>query len=559
MTLFDNRTVVNTAAAAGDWTSVKNPTGGGLPTFGDFPSDPNPVFGSNCVGIPVNVESAGGYVASGTLNFTTNPEIIYAWILPLGVIDTFANGGIHIILHDGTNTIGFNIGGSDKSAFRHEGESNQWQCMVLDTSLIPTQFTTANTIPYAGNLASLNLGAITGIGAGATCLAKAKGGNENTFFDIIRRGRGGITLIEGEATNPGTFLSASNLDASNEFASGIIRDLGAGLYGIQGKITIGSSSVNTYFKETNAVINFESRYVNTSSYAIEYHGTNSNTDSSSITLGTKVGTGDTATGKDGVTFIANPIPLSASTVEPSASFFVSSSTEEFFAYGTTVRGFQGGVTLSRSDPSGSTHEWIGNDIVNSNQADVGYSIVRNSTFNDYGYASGSALLWDSQSINIKNSSFTGNTFAIQFLVDSTGSAANEFDNLTFSQNTFDLLNASNFDVTASIVGGTSGLTVLNEGTSTTLQVAQSTVTLTGLYSGSEVRVYDVDTGIEINGVEDVGVTGEFSFTDDVGNTVYIVIHAITYEYILIDNYVVPSSNTSIPIEQVFDRNYNNPV
>ena len=79
-----------------------------------------------------------------------------------------------------------------------------------------------------------------------------------------------------------------------------------------------------------------------------------------------------------------------------------------------------------------------------------------------------------------------------------------------------------------------------------------------MVSASEVRVYDKDTGGTVAGIENVGDTGIFSFNYAAGATVYIVIHAVEYVYILIDNYVIPNTDTELPIDQTFDRNYDNP-
>lgn len=85
------------------------------------------------------------------------------------------------------------------------------------------------------------------------------------------------------------------------------------------------------------------------------------------------------------------------------------------------------------------------------------------------------------------------------------------------------------------------------------------VTLTGLIASpaTEVRVYDTGTTTEIDGQENV-VSGSFTFTADATQFVDIVIHNVEYEYIKIENYDVPSTDASIPIQQQFDRNYNNP-
>jgi hypothetical protein len=122
-----------------------------------------------------------------------------------------------------------------------------------------------------------------------------------------------------------------------------------------------------------------------------------------------------------------------------------------------------------------------------------------------------------------------------------------------------LFNNSGGSVTASVVGGGTAPTVRNSSGSATLVIAQTEVTLTGLTSGSEVRVYDSDTEAEIDGVEDVGPTGQFVFTDSAGNNVFIVIHDITQIYILIEDFTIPVTAVSLPISQEFDRNYENPA
>jgi hypothetical protein len=83
----------------------------------------------------------------------------------------------------------------------------------------------------------------------------------------------------------------------------------------------------------------------------------------------------------------------------------------------------------------------------------------------------------------------------------------------------------------------------------------SVVTLSGLISNSEIRIYEAGTTIEVAGIESSGTT----FVDasiDV-DSVDITIVSIQYEIIKIKG-VDTTSNVSIPIQQRFDRNYRNP-
>jgi hypothetical protein len=90
-----------------------------------------------------------------------------------------------------------------------------------------------------------------------------------------------------------------------------------------------------------------------------------------------------------------------------------------------------------------------------------------------------------------------------------------------------------------------------------------TVTLTGLKDNTEVRVYESGTLNELDGIENV-INGDidnryFSFSLQSGIIVDIVIHNLLYEYQRINNYEIPTSNSELPIQQRFDRNYKNEV
>jgi hypothetical protein len=96
-------------------------------------------------------------------------------------------------------------------------------------------------------------------------------------------------------------------------------------------------------------------------------------------------------------------------------------------------------------------------------------------------------------------------------------------------------------------GSPPGATIINNLTS---------VTLTGLQTNTEVRIYETGTTNEIDGVENSGTS--FTFQADATEFVDIVVHHKEYIHIRIENYDVPNTDTTLPIEQEFDRNYNNP-
>jgi hypothetical protein len=117
-------------------------------------------------------------------------------------------------------------------------------------------------------------------------------------------------------------------------------------------------------------------------------------------------------------------------------------------------------------------------------------------------------------------------------------------------------NSTGAAVTINISGG-SVPSIRNSNGSTTSVVATTQVTLTGLVNNTEVRVYTQGTTTELAGQENV-TTGTFSFSLSSGTIVDIRVFAVAYEPADILNFTVPASDTSIPVQQRFDRNYENP-
>lgn len=149
-------------------------------------------------------------------------------------------------------------------------------------------------------------------------------------------------------------------------------------------------------------------------------------------------------------------------------------------------------------------------------------------------------------INTGSFTFTGNT---------TTGFGNNNTSASF------LFNNSGGPITMSIVGGDT-ITYRNGPGASTLVINNIAVTVTGLKDNTEVRVYLTGTETELAGTESAldGTTDDrfFTFSLTAGTIVDIVIISITYANIRIDEYTVPASDSSIPINQVIDRNYNNP-
>lgn len=85
-----------------------------------------------------------------------------------------------------------------------------------------------------------------------------------------------------------------------------------------------------------------------------------------------------------------------------------------------------------------------------------------------------------------------------------------------------------------------------------------TLSLTNLVVGSEVRIYLHNTTTEITGIENSSTTFNYEYQYEAGVYVDIVVMNMGYLYYRINNILLESTDTTIPIQQIADRNYLNP-
>ncbi len=126
-----------------------------------------------------------------------------------------------------------------------------------------------------------------------------------------------------------------------------------------------------------------------------------------------------------------------------------------------------------------------------------------------------------------------------------------------------IFNNSGKDLYISILGSGDTPTSRSAGGLTTTVVAgQITLTLTNIVSGSEVAIVSQSNNRELIAAQESIDTGEdFTFTRTyVGydEQVDIIVHALDYQY-SIQSTTLTNSNQSIQINQIFDRNYDNPT
>jgi len=127
--------------------------------------------------------------------------------------NSFANGGVQITIGDGTNDIGYDVGGNDAVGL---ALPPFFQCYKLDVSVIvatPGSFAT-----YAGSEASLAQTTITRVGYGSLHLAKAVGSTDNVWIDrimYVANGSYALRINGGTSGTPETMADVQGDDVTN--------------------------------------------------------------------------------------------------------------------------------------------------------------------------------------------------------------------------------------------------------------------------------------------------------------------------------------------------------
>jgi len=452
VTVTDTRTTVSEADSTSGWTATDGPS--------LFTSNPYPIENTGSLGMQVSNETQDLYYGISSLDMSSG-ILTYVWTLPQGIMDTTANGGVGVLFYDGSNRIAYHIAGSDKAGFRYDSTGVTWQCQIIDTGNLPSNYTAR-----AGSESSLDWSAITGIGAMYKTLVKSVGGVENCFTDVIRYGNNGLT-VTGTVTTT-LFDEIATADKSNATgkAYGICRKLGAGLYGLQGPITFGDNSGTgaSTLTDTNTTVVFEDRSLGTDKYWFKVVG--NSTGSTTFRMGTLVGTEH---GTDGCTFIC-PSGVGA-------SFTANDSDLQYLKlYGCVFRGFNQGFDLSTDATNGPNHEIYDCSFVGCAQIDIGKTKFKNNNIISTTDATGGLLISSTTSLtNVSGLSFTSDGTGHAIYITATGTYT--FTDFSYSgygsTGTTDAVvyNNSGGAVTINVVGGTSPTYRNGSGASTTINNA----------------------------------------------------------------------------------------
>lgn len=499
-------------------------------------------------------------IATGQVYFTVGTAIdlsdtlVYVWSNNFaqhgGWEDAQPPNALH--LGDGTNSISFKIAGSDRKVFSHlAGQDWNWDCLVLDGSQAATMDTNGLTVARAGSFGALALTAITNIGSDFTTQSKGIGGGINVAVDIIRYGNDGLQITGGTTSDRGLFSQIVTEDSSTATlkAHGIIRELATGLYSCQGPLNFGDATTATesWFDDSGRVLSFENRNISNDKYYIRVRGHTSAT---------------------------NFFRLNNTTITTAGPFvrcdFNGGNVDTLTITNNTFTGLGNAITFSNlADATG--HTVTGNVFTSCGQIDPGDVTFQDNTIsNSTAGATGAVLLDADGTANWQDLAFVGGT-GIGHGVYITATGTYSFNGLSFTgfgaDGTTDaaVYNNSGGAVTINVSGGGDTPTVLNGTSASTTVNNNINVTLTGLRDNTEVRVLDNTTGAFLAGIEDAttGTTDDRSFTFSLSAGVVVDIAIFNVNFVLPPNnrivdFTIPTTDASIPISQIRDRNYVNP-
>lgn len=458
--------------------------------------------------------------------------------------------------------------------YGQENYPGGWVRMAVDPRVLPT---------FSG--ASYDPSNITHVGVCSTILIAKP--NDAVFVDAIDIGSG--LRVFGDGDTEDAFTEIYNISESDTNAYGVMESLDANntVYNLTGKIKIGDASGTnaTSFTGTNSIIIMGSpQHINSTNsdftisldkdyQEILFEGNTTNP--TDIQFGIAAGGGDDTRGRNGVIFLGNndyDITMDFNDGEVDSLYF----------YGCTIRNFDANSASSTSFTqtwtASGNHGFFGSvmDECRTLNPDSGVTI-RNSTFLNHNYLGGvvpqgalefnSTTPPDDQIIDIKNCSFIANDYGISH----TESGTYTYDNLSFSDNTFDIYFSGSPGGEDLVINATNGtLTTLTATTGdpgdTVTVTATVTLTITGFVDNSELyarNATDATIGI-VERFNEESVVGDYEYVyNDPGSQIDLFIMKnqtsptdTGYQWLSIRDFTLPNTAQTLQIFQIIERNSN---
>jgi len=384
LTITTDLTRITDAETLTGWSSYGAGGAGAQALEPDFFSQ-----GANCISRGVSGAVIKGMCfdigAGNVLNFSTthSGKLVFIWMRTStpGLCETRANGGIRIVLGSGATAPGDAIG--VWSAWYVAGKdtiagTDGWKCYVIDPNL-PASTT------FGGGV---DLTAIRWFGGVQRSTGTAKG--QNFGVDAVGYGFGELRARGTNTTVGAGFKEMADADfgtIANRYGIMIVKE---GIIYVQGRLVLGDNvSTNpTEFTSQNEILAWnrptyydgtrerdclkDARPDGTPYFGIYRVGNATN--NTDVTVGVKVGSGDTASGRSGGTFVGSRIRTDLNGQSGTVK-----ATSVFKAYGAQFIRFRGGFDLTSNV---ATDEWHGGSVSTSSTFQSGKVKVRNTSFID---------------------------------------------------------------------------------------------------------------------------------------------------------------------------------
>jgi hypothetical protein len=416
--------------------------------------------GTGACSIKVSNQGIALAYATSSLDLSASGTHVYIWVNMLagGLMATRASNGLCIILSsDGTLS-----SGSNYSMWAVDGADTYpggWVRYVIDISKT-----------RSAGVGTLNLASVEYIGM--YCDTRPNVAKfDNLVIDRIDYAVAGTGLsVYGTSTTDELFqdiLDADEGTIANKY--GVVTSKEGIIY-VRGTIALGDDvGVNAAtLTDIDKVVVFESPQYYNGSDVVDAVSTafqqlklvGNGTGATSVTFGKKVGSGDTASGRNGLILIQSGIDV---TID-----FDDGNVDTANIYGTTLQAVTGTISWGTN----TAHECLGNSVSGCEQFNTGSVIVRNTNFVNTASSVG-ATIWGTGT-DIVNCSFIANGDAIEM----TSTTNQDYDGLNFSGNTFDThLNNGGTDIDISKTNGSNPTTQRSTGGGTITYVGAAVTML----------------------------------------------------------------------------------
>lgn len=302
---------------------------------------------------------------------------------------------------------------------------------------------------------------------------------ENTYIDVVRFGTG-ITCYDDSGT-PFNFADIEAISNNTANKYGIIEEI-SGVQYVRGRITIGDDSANNYdanFVSNDETVVFLKAATSGESIAddllgITLQGTATGT--TTMRLGTSLGTGNALTGRNGTTIMGEDESVIINLVLPTSNI------DSIDFYGSTFRRTNATIDLSGvGEVGGCTFDGC-------DQVSIGTATIRNSLFlNTVASSSEGAIALDgSVAYDLRNCLFANNAVAIEVVDVPTGDFT--VAGLDFTGNTYDVRYDFTVDRDWNWSDSASGPTIQNVGTGTLTAVNTVDLSITSITTTARVYI-----------------------------------------------------------------------